>query len=440
MEKNQESEKMEKKTKLKIRISFLTLWLCSLTAFVYANGPETPGHEATGDRLVRSMPVAELKGTEREGISPQESSPVADLHQQISPLSNKNLVIPPVAPASSALDAQDASSDMLAPHDASPVFKKPSDRETSVLVDNVLSRMVEAGSEAALPQTLTYLDKGDYSDLTQYITDHPKILDKFIDSIQKTSNTYSANTSSANYLKDWEAKVREVKENLSAARRGGESSTDPLVEQVTKLYRPIAKRISEITQSFEGASHASKDSGVSGAERPAFDELLKNFSGKAREFILKSFDRAQTNLANGALSNPLESTAFAAETAPAPIPEDVVGMRKMTVSEMYAKGQKKRYQVFDSVYVGKDFIRAQKMLHPPANLHPYLKWLLYTRNLTPRMVENYLATREAVEAIYAQAKAGRGNIRYRDKVYGAFLPFAETVAGNYELVKSASVE
>ena len=151
--------------------------------------------------------------------------------------------------------------------------------------------------------------------------------------------------------------------------------------------------------------------------------------------------RAQTNLANGMLSNPIEATAFAAETPAVQMPStalDQMTVREKTLAELYIKSQK--YQVVDSVYIGKDFIFTQKMLHPPADLHPYLKWLLYVRNLTPRMVEKYLVTREAVGTIYEQAKAGRGNIRYKDKVYGAFLPFAETAAGNYELVKPASEE
>jgi hypothetical protein len=114
--------------------------------------------------------------------------------------------------------------------------------------------------------------------------------------------------------------------------------------------------------------------------------------------------------------------------------------RKMTLTEEYAAAWGRRYQIIDSVFIGKDFIQAQKYLNPPANLHPYLKWLLYTRNLTPRMSDRYLEVREKVTELYRQAKAGRGNIRYRDKVYGAFLPFAETAPGNYELVKPASAE
>ncbi len=153
---------------------------------------------------------------------------------------------------------------------------------------------------------------------------------------------------------------------------------------------------------------------------------------------MDSFSLAQTNLANGTLSNPLETNAFAAETAPVPMFGDAMETREMTIAELYTKSE--QYRVVNSVYIGKEFIYAQRMLHPPANLHPYLKWLLYTRNLTPQMMEHYLATHESVEAIYTQAKAGQGNIRYRGKVYGAFLPFAETAAGNYELVKPASDE
>ena len=56
------------------------------------------------------------------------------------------------------------------------------------------------------------------------------------------------------------------------------------------------------------------------------------------------------------------------------------------------------------------------------------------------MADNYIATREKVMDIYRKAKEGDGNIRYRGKVYGAFLPFAEEASGNYELLKSVPAQ
>ena len=228
-----------------------------------------------------------------------------------------------------------------------------------------------------------------------------------------------------------------TKQKHVISKQAADNSSDPVIVAVARLYAPIADRISEITQSIEAANHGVADPKTKVS--PSTD-LLKDFSDKARELILNSLSRVQTNLANGVLSKPLEATAFAAETVPSSLAAgDAVVTRERTVAELYVKN-KNKYLAVDSVYIGNDFIYTQRMLHPPANLHPYLKWLLYTRNLTPRMVEKYIATREAVGSIYAQAKVGHGNIRYREKIYGSFLPYAETAVGNYELVKSVSVE
>ncbi len=409
---------MKKKAGLKIRISLLVLWLCSFTAFAYAVESEAPGMKAGEDSPSRSVSALESEEAKDEALSGQVATPTPDFRLGVSPLSSENKEAVPGQPPVAS--------------------EKPlSEREIGTMVDNVLSRMAEAGLGEDLSQALTYISSGDYASLVDFQKENPEILNELISSIETLSGANSQGASSQEYVNHWLEAAKGVREQLIELQSSDDSSGS-LVGAVAKLYRPIAERVSKIANSLEEAGRVSGDSGE---KEPSSDVLLKNFSSKAKKFILNSFSKAQANLADGMLSSPLEATAFAAETTIAQTPSspaDQAGVREMTLTELYVKSRE--YRVVDSVYIGKDFIYAQKMLHPPANLHPYLKWLLYTRNLTPRMVEHYLATREAVGAIYGQAKAGQGNIRYKGKVYGAFLPFAETAAGNYELVKPASAE
>ena len=429
---------MKKNAELKIRILFLALCLCSLTAFVYASEPKAPSREAAEGPHVPSISAANFKDAEDGILPPKAATSAVDSMEFLRSGSKKDPETQTVFAASPMPDGQGTFNDRSAQKEAPSAFaKEPGKQEVSALVDDVLSRMVDAGLEKDLSKALTYINKGDYSGLVDFQKNNPEILSEFISSIEKSSETSPKNTFSTDDAKHWLEDARRVQEDLLKLQPGVDSSPDPLIKAVAKLYKPIAKRISEVAESLEKETGASENLGD---KDPSSGDLLKDFSDKAKEFILNSFNRAQTNLANGMLSNPLETTAFAAEATPAIMSGDAVATREWTVAELYTKSQNKKYQSVDSVYVGKDFIYAQKMLHPPANLHPYLKWLLYTRNLTPRMVENYLATREAVGAIYERAKEGQGNIRYRGKVYGAFLPFAETAAGNYELVKPASGE
>jgi|GEM_PF-6167172 len=404
---------MKKKVELKIRISLLVLWLCSLTASVYAIEPQMLDKNAGDDSSIRGIPATGSENSKDGTLPGQSVTSGVDFRLGVSPLSVGN--------EESVQKEADLTSE-----------KQPDEQEVGAIVDNVLSRMVEAGLSADLSQALAYISTGDYAALANFQKENPEILNALSDSLRQLSATYSGSNAGKNYLNGWKKEIDRIRKYGFESQPGGGSSA-PSVEAVTKLYQPIAERISEVTESLEEARRVS---GNSGRKKSSSADLLRNFSDKAKEFVLKSLDQAQANLEDGMLSGPLEKTAFAAETILTLKPGDVAETRERTATELYVRSR--QYRVVDSVYMGKDFIYAQKMLHPPTNLHPYLKWLLYTRNLTPRMVENYLATREAIGAIYAQAKAGQGNIRYRDKVYGAFLPFAETAAGNYELVKPAS--
>ena len=400
---------MKKKEKLKIGICFLVLSLCLPVAYAQADEGSSLSGEMAQSPGVRNIPVTGLNGAPPADVFPPAPlNGVVDNTQFIQGtpgLHSPNVVLPIIDQAiqgnpGAVLSAQ----------------------QVGILVDGVVSGMINAGTGENL---LANIQQND-----------PVVLNQLITSIDEASKQYSDDSASQAYLDNWRKEAEQVRNDLLLPQQGGRTP-DPLVAKLTKLYQPIAKRISEITRELEAVVASPGGSGEKGAKLSSSD-LLKGFSEKAKQFIVNSIGQAQTNLEDGVLSNPLGTTAFAAEAAPALISGDTLGPRKMTVAELYIKSQSQKYQVADSIYIGKDFIHVQRMLHPPANLHPYLKWLLYTRNLTPRMMENYLTTREAVLDIYGQAKAGHGNIRYRGKVYGAFLPFAETAAGNYELVKSVS--
>ncbi|MFH0985384.1 MAG: hypothetical protein V1882_07585 [Candidatus Omnitrophota bacterium] len=426
---------MKKMTELGIRTSLLALWLCSLTLSVYAIAPEVLSKDAGENRLVRGVPATGSE-TVKAGIVPEQKPTASnDFLHGGSPLSNPNDKTPQ--------NEVDLTS-----------VKPPSEQEIRALVDQVLSRMANAGLGENLSKTLNYISNGDYAGLTAFQKENPGVINAFASALQDVSAPHIGTTpivlpneppvfaaggfgvsdpgskSGNDYINRWLAEFRKVQARLSGPGMGADRP-ELLVSEVAKLYQPIATRISEVSKDVEEASHSLKGSN---GRRTSSDDLLKDFSEKARKAIVDSLSQAQANLADGLLSNPIEATAFASETVPAS--GDAGGARKMLSPELYAKHR--QYRVIDSVFIGKDFSYAQKMLHPPANLHPYLKWLLYTRNLTPRMMENYLKTREAAMTLYMRAKEGHGNIRYKGQVYGAFLPFAETAAGNFELVEPVS--
>jgi hypothetical protein len=453
IERNQKSGTMKKKAELKIKVSFLVLWFCSLTAFVYAGEPGMPGGKTGEDRPVRSVSATESKNPEGGILPPDPASSSSDsvvfLQSGSQAVYNATVVINPTPGPDGQMpvvlpDGRVIPGDGSVPDQSlMPRVGQSNEQKISALVDEILSRMADAGLREDLSKVLTYISVNDYAGLADFQKEHPEILNKLSSLLPEASDRMATSTMSTkhnvarDYVDSWLGQVKRAQEILSIKGKG-QGSSDLPVDAVVKLYQPIAKRIAETAQSLEEVKRVPGNQGD--RELPS-GNLLKNFSAKARRLIVNSLDQAQANLANGMLSDSLEPAAFGAETPAvqgSPATSDPANIRAMTSTELYVKSRE--YHVVDSVYIGKSFIYAQKMLHPPANLHPYLKWLLYVRNLTPAMMEQYLATRESVAAIYAQAKAGQGNIRYKGKIYGAFLPFAETAAGNYELVKPASPE
>jgi len=92
------------------------------------------------------------------------------------------------------------------------------------------------------------------------------------------------------------------------------------------------------------------------------------------------------------------------------------------------------YITVDSVEIGKELATVYYLMHPPTQLHPYLRYLLYTRHVSPEVMRWYLTTLEKVNAIYRQAKAGKGKIRYKGRIVDAYLPLPSEMGGEYELI------
>jgi len=482
---------MENQTHFKLWVLCIPMWIFLPVFFIYANELGPLVSPTSEDGIVSTVPVTKAKDVKKEGPPPKLVNPVGEPAKCLTPTSDpgvpekkpavkKDVPAPKIEdPAANPLKSPTPSSNPDGPDNPSTAKTEPSEKppsplapempsksEVRALVDDVLSRMAEAGLGTNLSEGLDYLDKGDFAGFIDFQKRNPEILEKFISVLNQISEDPSISAALQGYVNQWLQEAIRVRQALigidkipsssgpgqlpqkqgqvlpvepmkSHAASGLErdTSTESIIKAVAKLYAPIADRISEVAKNIEAAGLPGDARGDDSLSM----DFLKDFSAKARAYVLSSFSRVQGNLSNSVLSKPLESTAFAAETAPSITSGGAPATREITVTELYVKNQKK-YLTVDSVYIGNDFIYTQKMLHPPANLHPYLKWLLYTRNLTPRMVEKYLATREGIESIYAQAKAGQGNIRYRDKVYGAFLPFSEAAAGNYDLVKPASPE
>lgn len=97
-----------------------------------------------------------------------------------------------------------------------------------------------------------------------------------------------------------------------------------------------------------------------------------------------------------------------------------------------------KYMVIDGVDVSKELAAVYYLMHPPQQLHPYLRYLLYTRLVDPQVMRWYLAITEKMNAIYKQAKAGKGKIRYKGKIISAFRPMPYDMGGAYELVTEFS--
>ncbi|MBI4358909.1 MAG: hypothetical protein HY584_06370 [Candidatus Omnitrophica bacterium] len=78
-----------------------------------------------------------------------------------------------------------------------------------------------------------------------------------------------------------------------------------------------------------------------------------------------------------------------------------------------------------------------RLLHPPERLHPWLKWLLYLKQVTPEMLQYYQAALEQRDRIYMVAAGSNGKfkIRYQGRIMDApIYLWPDQAEGRYELV------
>ena len=304
------------------------------------------------------------------------------------------------------------------------LFTRYEEKEIAFLIDDVFALLSKNGMEVVV-KFVASIAAGDYHKLANLCGDDPAALKSFVDAVEaiheKRRQTFSLSENGDQYIKEWISSARGVEKQISEKKLNEKIAVDPAVFR--ELFKLFEHRILSVMNEL---AYAGGSLGNLGTAVRSPHEFFKGFNDQTQALILSTFNRAQENLRDDILSNPFGKVASAAEA---------VVVSSVPAQASAGELQNRQYQIIDSVYIGQDFIRTQRYLNPPRDLHPYLKWLLYTRNLTPGMVESYLETRTKVVEIYRQAKEGNRNIRYRGRVYGAFLPFAEGSAGNYELVK-----
>jgi hypothetical protein len=96
-------------------------------------------------------------------------------------------------------------------------------------------------------------------------------------------------------------------------------------------------------------------------------------------------------------------------------------------------------EILDTAHFTEATRRTHQLLNPPKNLHPWLKWLLYSSRLDKKMVLNYYATLKKRDQIYKRAikSSGQLGIVYQGKVFRDIPPFVtpDWADGDYSLAK-----
>ncbi len=93
--------------------------------------------------------------------------------------------------------------------------------------------------------------------------------------------------------------------------------------------------------------------------------------------------------------------------------------------------------VLDAINFTEQIRGIHQLLNPPARLHPWLKWLLYSSRTTPQMLELYYSALRERDRIYMLATKANGKlkIRYRGRIMDVpIFIWPEQAQGLYELV------
>jgi len=93
--------------------------------------------------------------------------------------------------------------------------------------------------------------------------------------------------------------------------------------------------------------------------------------------------------------------------------------------------------VLDTINFTEQIRGIHQLLNPPARLHPWLKWLLYSNRTTPQMLELYYSALRERDRIYMLATKANGKlkIRYRGRIMDVpIFVWPEQAQGLYELV------
>ncbi len=174
-------------------------------------------------------------------------------------------------------------------------------------------------------------------------------------------------------------------------------------------------------QNFETSLSVSSGSAISAGEPVASsDAHPRSYVG----WITAGVEQAHQNLQSQALSQPFAqaSVSNVGETE-APLTQ---------VAETVIRGQ---YHTVDSVFVDKNYLKTQEMANAPEEMHPYVQWVLYGRHITPENLSRYVETRRKILELFKQAKDSNGILRYRGKVYQAFVPELCQAVGTIELLQ-----
>ncbi|HOW59170.1 MAG TPA: hypothetical protein PLO78_05530, partial [Candidatus Omnitrophota bacterium] len=142
-------------------------------------------------------------------------------------------------------------------------------------------------------------------------------------------------------------------------------------------------------------------------------------------FVRETIFSAKENIQQGVLHNAIKVSSSLQE-------------KRLPVSTLKTTpgiGEEGSFITIDSVVIGKEVAAAHALMNPPKILHPFMRWLLYQKYMTPSVIKQATQTRQKVERLYAEAKAKNLKVRYNDQIHDAYLPLPDEAGGEYAIVK-----